>query len=94
MYMVYHGLTLEAYESEVDQILKDANAKVRKLAEAVESGTQDLGTHGLRMGSTYRECWNMLKLRSGQGSKAGKQLEALKSNYEDEKRHSLRVCDW
>ena len=56
MYMVYHGLTLEAYESEVDQILKDANAKVRKLAEAVESGTQDLGTHGLRMGSTYREC--------------------------------------
>eukprot|EP00434_Breviolum_minutum_P007806 symbB.v1.2.006891.t1/scaffold413.1/size265838/15 len=53
----------QAYESEVDQILKDANAKVRKLAEAVESG---------------------------QGSKAGKQLEALKSNYEDEKREALR----
>ena len=27
-------LSLEAYESEVDQILKDANAKVRRLAEA------------------------------------------------------------
>lgn len=26
--------SLEAYESEVDQILKDANAKVRRLAEA------------------------------------------------------------
>lgn len=39
IFMVYHGLTLEAYESEVDQILKDANAKVRKLAEAVEPGT-------------------------------------------------------
>ena len=28
------AFTLEAYESEVDQILKDANAKVRRLAEA------------------------------------------------------------
>ena len=27
-------ISCEAYESEVDQILKDANAKVRKLAEA------------------------------------------------------------
>jgi hypothetical protein len=32
---------------------------------------------------------DLIRMRSGHGSKAGKQLEAFKSNYEDEKRQSL-----
>ena len=37
--------------------------------------------------------WMRHDTRSGHGSKAGKQLEAFKSNYEDEKRQSL-IGSW
>ncbi|CAE7482712.1 LEUA [Symbiodinium sp. CCMP2456] len=53
----------QAYETEVEQILRDANSKVRRLAEAVESG---------------------------HGSKAAKELEALRSSHEEEKREALK----